>query len=506
MELVTNAGIATVYALFRAQAEATPQAPAIRQGDCAHNYVTLLALVDRMAEGLQRSGITRGDRVAMLSENSIDYIALQLACAKLGAIIACQNWRLAEPELIHCLSLIDPALLLHSDRYATLAHLHPHSLPISQLAILGDDRISPETAAEPEDGLLILYTSGTTGLPKAAVISHRAEIARMCALRMDLGLKTQDAYVAWAPMFHMGGTEHSLATLMGGGLVIVTDGFDQQAMADAIAEHQIGWLILIPAMIEPLLEAVKARGISPKGVRVIGCMADLVPATTIVEATRWFNAPYLNTFGATETGMPPLSGDQIPVAVAPTNLGKSKSALTLLKLVDAQGDIVADGEVGEAWVRGPTLFSGYWNAPEVNAEQFQDGWFRMGDLFRRDTEGRYHFAGRSKYLIKSGGENIYPAEIERVLLADPRITEAVVVRQPDAKWGEIPVAVIATDDPSLCQQDIDTLCIANLARYKRPREVVILPLEDFPRSTSGKILRKDIEAFLAGRPAIAPLF
>ena len=178
---------------------------------------------------------------------------------------------------------------------------------------------------------------------------------------------------------------------------------------------------------------------------------------------------------------------------APDGLSRRKSALCDLRLHDADGNEVPDGAPGEAAVRGPTVFSGYWNAAETNARDFAGGWFRMGDLFRRNPDGTYDFVDRAKYMIKSGGENIYPAEIERVLLSDPRIRDAIVVRQRDDRWGEVPVAFIARNDETLTAPEIETLCRTQLAAYKRPKAVRFIPFEDFPRSTTGKILRHEME-------------
>ena len=223
-------------------------------------------------------------------------------------------------------------------------------------------------------------------------------------------------------------------------------------------------------------------------------MADLVPKALMAELSALTGAPYLNSFGATETGLPPASAVLIPPGTAPESLSKRKSSLCDLRLVDSQGRDVPDGEPGEAAVRGPTVFSGYWNAEETNARDFRDGWFRMGDLFRRNPDGSYDFVDRAKYMIKSGGENIYPAEIERVLLADPRVSDAAVLRKRDDRWGEVPVAYVSRKDESLSEKDVEALCRASLAGYKRPKEVHFIAFEDFPRSTTGKILRHEMEA------------
>ncbi len=490
----TVASQSTVYGLIAMRAKAKPDALALIERDLRLTYIELIERIDAVAADFAARGLVRGNRVAILSENRSEYTLAQLACAKLGLIAACQNWRLAPAELRHCLDLVDPALVLASPRYAELAVVISGGRPVVAIDGLG---VAGETAcvAEPEDGLLIIYTSGTTGLPKAAVISHRAEIARMCALRLDLGIDSRDAYVSWAPMFHMGGTEHLISTLMSGGTGIIIDGFDADAIVDVLEQYALGWLLLVPATIEPLLERIAARQPKIRGVKAVGCMPDLVPSATIAAITCAVNAPYLNTFGATETGMPPLSADLIPIGATPSSFPKQLSILTELRLVGIDGAEVAEGEAGEACLRGPTLFSGYWNADKANAESFQDGWFHMGDLFRQAPDG-YEFVGRSKYLIKSGGENIYPAEIERVLLADARVTDAIVVRRPDAHWGEVPVAVIARNDVSLDETVVMALCREALAGYKRPRDVRFIDMEAFPRSASGKIIREQVEAMV----------
>ncbi|MCA0206910.1 MAG: AMP-binding protein [Proteobacteria bacterium] len=494
---LSRAASTTVYGLIATRARHTPDALALVEGERRLTYAAMIAQVDAIAAGLHGRGVSRGDRVALLSENRLEYTLTQLAAARIGAMVACLNWRLVEEELAYCIALVDPTLLIASQRYCNLAQAAGAGRAVLPVDGLQTEGHSP-FAAEPEDGFIILYTSGTTGRPKGAVISQRAQVARMCALSIDMGLTRGDGFVAWTPMFHVAGSEHLISTLLLGGTGIVLDGFQPDAIIDALEDFRLGWLITVPATTEALLERLKARRPAIKGVKAVGCMADLVPAAVIDEVTTLLGAPWVNSFGATETGMPPLSGDLIAVGTMPRNLAKQPSVLTEIRLVDAEGRDVADGAVGEVWVRGPMVFSGYWNNLKANAEAFDDGWFHMGDLFRRTPEG-YDFAGRSKYLIKSGGENIYPAEIERILLADPRVADAIVVRKADAHWGEIPVAVIARHDEALDAAEVQRLCRAVLAGYKCPRQVMFLPLDQLPRNVSGKIQREDIERLVAAR-------
>jgi fatty-acyl-CoA synthase len=263
----------------------------------------------------------------------------------------------------------------------------------------------------------------------------------------------------------------------------------------------VGWLSLMPGMFARMIEELRASGRRPRGVALCGAMADLVPRHEIAEITALLQAPFRNSFGSTETGPAPFSRGRIPVGVAPERLSKAQSSYCLVRLVDPEGGDVPEGEPGEVAFRGPSLFSGYWGDPAANAEAFRGGWFHMGDVARRNADGTFDFVDRRKYLIKSGGENVYPAEIEQVLLASPRVAEAVVVvRRPDPRWGEVPVAFVAPRDPALTEAEVVALCRGGIAGYKLPKRVLFLPEAEFPRSTSGKVQRHLLEARL---PSIA---
>ena len=506
--LTQQAGQSSVGALFRAQAELAPGNPALQTTDGRLlSYGELNERVNRTASLLQSLGVVRGDRVAILSENRPEYLELLLACAKLGVILACQNWRLAPPELAHCVKLVEPSAIFVSERHVALLEKAglAGGVPVVRIGDELESRLAaasaaePALAAQPEDGLMILYTSGTTGLPKGAMISHRAEIARSLVGFADLGIRPGDTCLAWAPLFHMAAAEPSMSTFMAGGKVIVVDGFKPDEIAWHVGREQLGHLLLMPGMIEPLIVELEKQKIVPKGVRICGAMADLVPAHQIARITELLDAPYVNTFGSTETGAPPASANLLAVGQVPTRLSKKQSHFCEIRLVDANDNDVPPGTPGELAIRGPTVFSGYWNAPETNAKDFRGGWFHMGDMFIRNPDGTLDFVDRVKYMIKSGGENIYPAEIERVLLLDARVADAIVVRRPDPKWGEVPVAVVARKDDSLQPQDLLARCRAELAGYKQPKDIVFVELEQLPRSTTGKIQRHEVEAWLKAR-------
>ncbi|MCH8844508.1 MAG: AMP-binding protein [SAR324 cluster bacterium] len=502
-ELTARAAALTVGHLLREQARRQPDAVAIVDENREWRYAEFNGRVNRLAAVLAGMGIVRGDRVAILAENRVEYLELVYACAKQGAILAAQNWRLADGELRHCIGLTTPKAIVVSPRFAATLRRIDHGVETVielggdyEARLAGADPAEPEIAAEPEDGLLILYTSGTTGLPKGALISHRAELARLQVALLELGLKREEAFVAWAPMFHMVSTDQSITLLSIGGTVYIVDGFDPARLVDIVARVKLWWLILMPGTVEPFIDAMKERGVKPKGVNRCGAMADLVPLHQIAEVTRLLDAPYCNTFGATETGAIPASGNVIPVGVVPENLSKTQMTYCQCRLVDPEDRDVPDGTPGEMAVRGPTLFSGYWNADETNARDFRGGWFHMGDMFVRNPDGSLDFVDRVKYMIKSGGENIYPAEIERVLLSDSRVQDAVVVRRRDEKWGEVPIAFVARSDESLTGEELIARCKAELAGYKRPKEIRFVALDDLPRSTTGKIQRHEVEKWL----------
>jgi fatty-acyl-CoA synthase len=474
------------------------------------SYGALCERVDRLACVLAARGLGHGARLAILSENRGEYLEVFLAAATLGAVVACQNWRLATPELRRCLELAEPHLAFVSPRFAGAFAGTGYSTPVLpfgdgyEAALAAAAPLAEEPEVEPEDPLLMLYTSGTTGLPKAAVISHRAEIFRNLVLRAEFGIAATDTFVAWSPLYHMGGVDYSLSTLMSGGKVIVHDGFDAERLAELVEREPIGWLLLMPGMVPAFADVLERRGTRPRGIKLCGVMADLVPPSQIARVTRLLGAPYANTFGATETGNPPGSASPIPVGHAPAELPKQPSVFCEIRLVDPEDRDVPFGSPGELLIRGPTLFSGYFRADEANREVFRGGWFHLGDVFVRRSDGLLDFVDRVKYLIKSGGENIYPGEIERVLFHEPRVAEAAVVRRKDAKWGEVPVAFVARRDESLTKEELLERCRGELARYKQPKELLFIDYDAFPRSASGKVLRHELEKLLAASDGRAP--
>lgn len=505
----------TVSGMFRHQARYNAAHIALESRAGALTFSELDRRSDCVANALGTLGIGIRDCIAVLSENCQEFVEVQVAAAKLGAVVACQNWRLADAELEYCIELVAPKVLFVSERFAgRLTGISCPSLKLCTIISYGDDYearlrlaqdMPPTDAAQSEDPWVILYTSGTTGLPKAATISQRAIIARCAIANLDGAARPGASYIAWAPMFHMASTDNILITLLNGGKVILQDGFDPEAIVHTITHQEVGALSLMPATIGTVIEAIKKarRPILP--IMCTGAMADLVPPHQIAEITRLLNAPFRNTFGSTETGLAPASRGMFNIGLAPTNFAKTQSSLCEVRLLDIEGQAVPDGEPGEVSVRGPSLFSGYWNNPETNRTLFHAGWYCMGDVMSRNPDGTLNFVDRVKYLIKSGGENIYPAEIERILLKSSRIADVSVVRQPDDHWGEVPVAFVVAADPQLDAEAVMQLCRGRIANYKLPKRVIFIPADEVPRTPLGKIQRHLLEERLRSDRAANPM-
>jgi acyl-CoA synthetase (AMP-forming)/AMP-acid ligase II len=501
---VMDARNTSIGALFHARVAANGTSRAVVDGERALTYEELEVRSNQLANAFIAMGVAHGDRVALLAHNCLEYVEIELAAAKAGIIVAALNWRLGDRELTHCINMVEPNIVIaQTDLTQALSRLDlcPHQrivLGTEYEALLAESTTAcPNVEIDPEDGLVILYTSGTTGLPKGALISHRAMLARVTCYASELEVPVGDNFCAWAPFYHMASTDHSLATLLRGGTVHIIDGYEPERLIEFLENETTQWFILMPGMLGPFTAILNERNVTVKGVGTCGAMADLVPREQIAAASRALNAPFNNTFGATETGLPPATRSTIPIGVVPENLSKHQSAFCELRLVDQDDNDVPVGTPGEVALRGPTLFSGYWNAHETNEHDFRNGWFHMGDVLRRNADGSLDYVDRLKYMIKSGGENIYPAEIESVLLADPGVHEAVVVRRPDARWGEVPVAFIVRAQGEVSAQELMSVCRENLSSYKRPKDIFFLREADLPRSTTGKIQRHELEARLA---------
>ena len=385
-ETVLQASRTNIGRLFKSIVEQNPSAVAIIEYDQQITYGELNERVNKLANGLIDEGLKHGDRVAIIARNCTAFLELELACAKTGTILVGLNWRLAKEEVTHCLNLTQPKLVFAAIEFQELL---PNSKETKNILFYTEyenllnnsSNKEPINKVDAEDGLVIIFTSGTTGLPKGALISHRALITRALIFSAETHAPKNDTFLAWSPLFHMGSNDFSVATLLHGGQVVITDGYDPEEMIKTIETHAVHYLTVIPGMIEDFIGKLKSSNAKPKPIGLIGAMADLVPKPLLKEITSLLDAPYWNTFGSTETGNPPASGNLVPIGSSPENLPKKQNKFCEIRLVDPDDNDVADGEPGDLAIRGPSLFSGYWANEKANKEAFRNGWFHMGDVF-----------------------------------------------------------------------------------------------------------------------------
>lgn len=509
--------------ILKKRAYLTPDREALQWDNRIWSYAELHREVNILANNLMSLGVERGERIAFISHNRSECAHVLYAAARIGAIVAFQNWRYTDAELCEALDLITAETVVVSHDFVERLQGAIAKTPYVKRVVLLDeaaefssaiqtvqfaelvaqgDESEPEVELNEEDALYIVYTSGTTGKPKGAVISQRAEIQRTIAFATTypalIGVNGDDSCIARGPFFHVTSVHELFSTHWLGGKVIIMAGYDVSRLVDHLEKESLGWLSLSPGMYERLVEEIKRRGTGVRKVKAIGSIPDVTPIEQITELTATTGAPFMNTYGLTEISMENFTTTVLPVSgpgVSYENMGKGESFFCEMKLLDAQGNPVPDGQPGELVLRTPMMFSGYWNNPEANARAFRGGWYHTGDVLSRNSDGTLEFVSRTKYLIKSGGENIYPAEIERVLLSHEQVREACVVSARHPKWGETPVAFVAANG-DLDEASLLAYCRDNLARYRVPNVIDFVNIDDFPRNLTGKILREQVELWL----------
>ena len=493
----------TLDALFRQAVRNFAGRVAVTSGEPGEEswtYAELGERAERLAAGLHASGLRRGDRVAVLSETRPEYVELYLALARLGVAVVTLNVRLHPDELARIVSSAAPSALVTSGTFAPSASAFRDRSPsvrqwycldpvdgFSSFPALHDGAAPvPEPAAEPGDLHNVLYTSGTTGAPKGAMITQQAAAVRALRLAQWFALTPEDGFVGWLPMFHCAGDESLYATLLTGGRYATLRRADPERIFEVIERDRLSWTLLLPGVITDVLA-------HPSGDRDLSSLrfaigyANMMP--TVVEAlTARFGIRFCDAFGQTEVSYVLAHGWSGPGQTP--HLRKSPTPLLEVRLVDPEMNETPIGVPGECVVRGPGVMSGYLDDPAATAETFRGGWLHTGDVLVRDADGTLAFVDRTKYLIKTGGENVYPAEVEQAIAGHPAVQEACAFGVPDERWGEtVKVVVVRTPGGEITAEEVVARCRERLASYKRPRYVEFLGADELPRSTTGKLQR-----------------
>lgn len=474
-------------------------------GGRALTYAQLEDRAARAATVLITRGVKPGERVAIICRNRAAFFEIMFACAKVGAILVPLNWRAPASELALVIADCTPRLLFYGRADAEVADI----LQWPRMRKLGLDPgyeralASAEPAETPRrwdaDAVWsLIYTSGTTGEPKAVIQTFQMTVVNAFHATQAFGIRAGDHTLNFLPLFHTAGIQLlTMPVLMAGGTVTILPGFDTDRALDLMPTLDL--FFGVPAVYQQMALHPQFDAVDFSHVRAWGCGGAPLQ-DTLVERYAARGARVCNGYGMTETGPTAFVAAPEDALSKIGSVGKPQMLLDV-RLVNEKGDDVGVGETGEFWMRGAGVTPGYWNKPEANRAAFSlDGWLKSGDLGTRDADGCYYVVGRIKEMFISGGENVYPAEIENTLARHPSILEAAVVGVPDDKWGEVGHAfvLLRPGGAILTSSEVIQFCRANLASYKAPRHVTFV--DEFPRTAAGKI-RKHLLASAATAPS-----
>lgn len=479
-------------------------------------YRQLAARANAVANWLRAVGVARGDRVALLAHNGVEVLDVFFACAKVGAIFVPLNWRSHWRELAEVIDLTGPRVLMFGEEFAAAAaelaarcpqlgcfvHLGGAAVPGSvawQRVLAAPDTPVDDPEVDAEDIACLLFTGGTTGVSKAAQISYRM-IAWNTLNTVIHELQRGDVTITHTPMFHTGGLfVYTIPLLTLGGTVVIMKKWTADDMLELIERYKVTALFCVPTQYQMMLDSPRFRGTSFASVRFLTSGGAPLPVPLIEAFCAVHKVAFKQGFGMTEFG-PGIFSLAPEFAVSKAGSVGRPNYFVDARIVDDDGRPVADGEVGELVLKGPAASSGYFANPEASAAAFDaEGWFHTGDLARRDAEGFYYIVDRKKDMFISGGENVYPVEIEKVLYEHPAVAQCAVIPEPDPQWGEVGKAVVVLRlGVSATADELLQLCRDRLARYKVPKSLVFI--DAMPLSPAGKILKRELKAALV-RPA-----
>ncbi len=479
-------------------------------------YRELDTRTDQLGAYLQSLGIAKGDRVAILAHNGPEFFELQFACGRIGAIAVLLNWRLTVAELEYIVSDSSPKVMIHDSSFAEVAGQLQSLCNVEHLVSivtgasdsqyeLGLASAGPISVLDltHDDPSTIMYTSGTTGHPKGAIITHGMTFWNCVNLGVPARISSLTVQLVSLPCFHTGGLNcYANPVLHAGGRIIIQRTFDPAEALAVIGDKTYGvtHYFAVPAPYQfmaqhPSFEDVDLTRLEVAGVGGAPC------ALSILEAWAGRGVEIVQGYGMTETSP---GTTMLDAADAMRKLGSAGRPLlhTAVRIVGEDGVDVANGAIGELWVAGPNITPGYWNKPEATASSFEGPWLKTGDAARFDDEGFIFIVDRWKDMYISGGENVYPAEVENVLFQLPEVADAAIIGVPSEKWGEVGKAVIVLKpDTSLDPKIVIEHCVSKLAKFKVPATVEFVDI--LPRNATGKVLKRELRVQYVGNDAPA---
>ena len=523
---MTEEDIISIGDVVRFQAQEQPDAVVFTFEGDEMTYAALDAGSNRAAQALASKGVKKGDRIAYMGKNSHLYFEILVGAAKLGAVMVPVNWRLAPPEVAYILNDCQAKILFIGPGFDELAGKIRDNLDHVEL-ILGSEKaeadfpgypawrdgfdpVDPMVPCGEDDDALQLYTSGTTGHPKGAIMTNGSIFSSRSA-----GI-TEEDLMDWQkpvpgeitllamPCFHISGTGTGLAVMFTGGSAIVLPEYDPTQALDLIAQYNISKIFMVPAAIQILLNHPRAKDVDFSNLKYITYGASPIPLELMKQAMDVLGCGFVQMYGMTETSgtITTLNPEDHDV----NGNDKMRSVGTPLpgveiKIIDPEtGETLPPRTIGEIATRSAKNMKGYWNRPDATAETIDaDGWLRTGDAGSLDEDGYLYIQDRLKDMIISGGENVYPAEVENALYANPKVADVAVIGVPDEKWGEaVKACVVVKPGEELTEAELIADARTRIAGYKCPKSIDFI--DALPRNPSGKILRKDLRApYWAGR-------
>lgn len=472
---------------LRARTRATPDKLAVLSDDRAISYAELDRLADGFAAGLMARGVQPGDRVAARLPNSIEYIALIHAVARVGAILVPLNTRLTDAEVAYQIGLTEPKIEIRDWRLEIGADDGRQTTDVS-LAELTQSPNHPVTLSSPQS---IVFTSGTTGRPKGAVLTFDNHLSSANASAYRIGIDVNDRWLSCLPLYHVGGLAVVFRSCLYGTAIVLHPRFDVDAFHASLDRDRVTLTSLVPTMLHRLLQSRKAPW--PESLRLV--LLGGAAATPELLAAAWdAGLPVAPTYGLTEASSQVATALPADAQGKPGTVGKPLFG-TEVRIVDDAGRELPAGEIGEVTVRGPQVMAGYYRNDAATARTIRAGRLHTGDLGYVDGDGDLFLVQRRSDLIVTGGENVYPAEVEAILRAHPAVAEACVVGVPDAEWGQrVAAAVQVHPGAALAESDLLVFCRERLAGYKVPRQVRFVA--ELPQTASGKIERRRVAELL----------
>ncbi|MBX2987835.1 MAG: long-chain fatty acid--CoA ligase [Bdellovibrionaceae bacterium] len=485
----------------------SPAAVAIKDGDTGReiSYRDLYEVSCAAAALLQRDyGIRTGDRVAVFSTNELEYVFLFFALQRLGAILVPVNFRLTPREVEHILTDCAPKLLVYQNDLLPVVEALPATAKPRLLPLQGPNSFAAFARQEQArhedfhgqaaDPVMIIYTSGTTGSPKGAVLTHEMLFWNSVNTTLRLNISQSDCTVIFLPFFHTGGW-NVLTTpfLHRGAKVVFLKKFDSDRILQLSQDEKATLLFGVPTTMDMMTLSPLFDQVDLSSIRYAIVGGEPMPIE-LIRTWHEKGIPIRQGYGLTEFGPNVFSLNEGDALRKIGSIGFPNFYVSA-KIVDDHGRECGANEIGELVLKGPMCMQGYWNNAAATHETVRDGWLHTGDLVRRDEEGFYYVVGRKKDMYKSGGENVYPAELEKVMRSLPGIREVAVIGVADEKWGEVGQAFVVKDSHHITEETLREHCLKNLAKFKVPKFFVFM--DSLPKGESGKILKKALRVPLA---------